>query len=93
MAKHDESWNKLFHDYSILEWNFDDAPFEITADQIKESCQGFKKTTEKEVRVLCKQDSRDDRPQVFIDNGLFILPIKNGKYNIVKGEGYVTFHL
>lgn len=38
---------------------------------------------------MCKQDSREDRPQVFIDNNLFILPIKNGTYAILKGEGYI----
>ena len=48
----------------------------------------FAKTTEKEPRVLCKQDTRESRPQIFKDNNLFILPIKNGTYNIFKGEGY-----
>ncbi|MCK4325232.1 hypothetical protein KAW55_00580, partial [bacterium] len=39
--------------------------------------------------MLCKQDNREDRPEVFKDKGLFLLPIKNGEYVIVKGEGYV----
>ncbi|KAB8151817.1 hypothetical protein EZY14_016630 [Kordia sp. TARA_039_SRF] len=83
------SWKKIFDDYKILSHNFSVEPFTITAKQIKRACQNFKKTGEKEVRILCKQDSRNDRPQVFIDNDLFLLPIKNGIYNIVKGEGYV----
>jgi hypothetical protein len=33
-------------------------------------------------------DSREDLPQVLRDKGLFILPIKNGEYILVKGEGY-----
>lgn len=39
--------------------------------------------------MLCKQDSREDRPEVFVEKGLFILPVKNGIYAILKGEGYV----
>jgi hypothetical protein len=40
------------------------------------------------VRILCKQDERNARPLVFRAKGLFILPVKNGQYLIVKGEGY-----
>lgn len=83
------SWKKIFDDYNILEHDFDKEPFVLTASQIKVSCQEFKKTAEKEVRILCKQDTREQRPQVFADNGLFLLPVKNGIYNIVKGEGYL----
>jgi hypothetical protein len=84
-----ESWAKIFSDYNILEHNFDESPFELSAQNIKTSCQNFTEVNQKEVRVLCKQDTRTDRPQIFIDNGLFLLPIKNGNYIIVKGEGYV----
>ena len=84
-----ESWAKIFSDYTILEHNFDESPFELSAQKIKTSCQNFTEVNQKEVRVLCKQDTRTDRPQIFIDNGLFLLPIKNGNYIIVKGEGYV----
>ncbi len=83
------SWEKIFKDYDILEHDFDKAPFYLSAEQIKNSCQNFHKTNEKEVRILCKQDRREDRPDVFVRNGLFILPVKNGKYAIIKGEGYL----
>lgn len=84
-----ESWLKIFNDYKILENDFDESPIELSAQQIKTACQDFKDVNQKEVRVLCKQDTRRDRPQIFIDNGLFLLPIKNGNYKIIKGEGYV----
>lgn len=83
------SWQKIFDDYNILKHDFNSGPFELSAEHIKSSCQNFKKTTEREVRILCKQDSRQDRPQIFIDNGLFILPKHNGHYYIMQGEGYV----
>jgi hypothetical protein len=84
-----DSWRKIFADYNINNHDFDESPFVITAAQIKKACQDFTETGQKEVRILCKQDRREDRPQVFIDKGLFLLPIINGKYVIVKGEGYI----
>jgi len=84
-----KSWKKIFDDYEILKHDFDKSPFSISATQIKRSCQRFKETGEKEVRILCKQDSREDRHDIFIKNKLFLLPVKNGYYNIIKGEGYV----
>ena len=89
MSKNSESWEKIFEDLQVLKHDFMKAPFAISAEQIKQCVKNFSKTSQKEVRILCKQDSKDERPQIFIDNGLFILPIKNGEYIICKGEGYV----
>lgn len=86
---HDISWKKIFDDYNILQHKFFSSPYIISAEQIKKSTHSFKKTGEKEVRILCKQDCREDRAEVFIRNDLFLLPVKNGAYAIVKGEGYV----
>ncbi len=85
----DIAWKKIEEDYNFLSHRFDGEPFYITAQQIKDSCQDFTKTAEKEVRVICYQATRDTRPLVFKENGLFILPVKNGAYAIVKGEGYI----
>lgn len=90
MSKNSESWEKIYNDLRIKNHNFDKSPFMITAKQIKVCVKDFNKTSQKEVRVLCKQDSREERPQIFIDNNLFILPIKNGEYIICKGEGYIN---
>lgn len=84
-----KSWSKIFKDYRIDQHDFGKGPFPLSADKIKRACQNFKKTTEKEVRILCKQDTRDSRPKIFKKNNLFLLPVKNGFYNIIKGEGYV----
>jgi len=85
----DKPWAKIFEDYKIQNHDFDKTPFRINAEQIKKSCAGFSKTGEKEVRILCKQDSREDTPKVFQDNGLFLLPVKNGEYVLIKGAGYI----
>lgn len=83
------SWKKIFDDYKILQHNFSEWPFELTNKMIKIACQDFKETAEKEVRILCKQDSRKDLPDIMRENGLFLLPVKNGDYIIIKWEGYV----
>lgn len=85
----DESWNAIFDKCRLGRHDFDRAPYTITAAQIKDACQHFRKTSQKEVRILCKQDTREKRPAVFRDKGLFLLPVKNGTYQIIKGEGYV----
>lgn len=84
-----QSWKKIFEDYNIFEHDFDRAPFHVTAEQIKRACQDFTEVGQKEVRILCKQDSREHRPEVFVERALFLLPTRNGEYVIVKGEGYV----
>lgn len=84
----DAPWKKIFEDFGLENHDFDRGPYYLSAKQIKESTHGFTKTGEREVRILCKQDTREKRPQVFKERGLFILPVKNGKYAILKGEGY-----
>lgn len=92
-SEKDASWNAIFQAYGIGAHNFDAGPFPLAANQIKAACQHFQRTSQKEVRILCKQDSRESRPQDFRERGLFILPVKNGDYLIVKGEGYVDVPL
>lgn len=42
----------------------------------------------KDARFLAKIDSREDLPLIFKERGLFLLPTKNGKFLILKGEGF-----
>lgn len=85
----DKSWKKIWDDKGLDNHDFDQSPVIVTAKEIKASCQDFTETHDKEVRILCKQDKREDRPQIFKDKDLFLLPKKNGCYYIIKGEGYV----
>ncbi|MDW8297458.1 MAG: hypothetical protein RMJ97_11310, partial [Raineya sp.] len=68
---------------------FAKEPFILTAEQIKKATAHFTSTKQREVRILCKQDTRESRPDIFKENNLFILPIKNGIFAILEGEGYV----
>ncbi|OGC86191.1 hypothetical protein A3D70_00515 [Candidatus Adlerbacteria bacterium RIFCSPHIGHO2_02_FULL_54_18] len=83
------SWKKICGDHKVLEHDFSKSPFLLSSAQIKRSVQAFTTTGEKEVRILCKQDTRESRPKIFQENNLFLLPIKNGDFVIIKGEGYV----
>lgn len=86
---HNNSWKKIFDDNKILENDFSKQPFYLSAKDIKKSVQDFKNTSEKEVRILCKMDTRESVPDIMKKNGLILLPVKNKFYVIVKGEGYV----
>ena len=83
------SWNAIFAAYNIDQHDFDAGPFHLSSAQIKDACRHFQQTAQREVRIICKQDTRESRPLVFQRRGLFILPVRNGHYVIVRGEGYV----
>jgi hypothetical protein len=89
MRDRDIAWQAIFEKYQINGHDFDVSPFQLSARQIKDATGHFATTSQREVRILCKQDERSDRPLVFQEKGLFILPVKNGEYVIVKGEGYI----
>ena len=82
-------WNSIFERCEIDKHDFDATPFHITAGQMMTAFANHERIVPKELRILCKQDARESRPQPFRERGLFILPVRNGHYAIVKGEGYV----
>jgi hypothetical protein len=48
-------WQSIFDTYNIHEHDFSKSPFVLTAEQIKKATAHFTSTTEREVRILCKQ--------------------------------------
>lgn len=85
-----ESWKRIFEFNKVLEHDFETGPFYLNAKKnIKPAVRGMGKTTETEVRILCKMDTREAVPQIMKDLNLFLLPVKNGDYALVKGEGYL----
>ncbi len=73
-----KAWKQIFKVNSIAKHDFSKAPFVLNSEQIKAATQKFKKTADKEVRLLCKQDSKADKPDIFIKDDLFLLPKKMG---------------
>jgi len=53
----------------------------ITAEEIK-------KITKQEPRIMAKFDSSEELPVSFKKHGVFILPLKNKEYALIKGVGF-----
>ena len=87
MPASNKGWNAIFKKY-FLEHDFDKGPAILTADMIKDATRKFRETRDREPRVLAKIDCREDLPTVLGEKGLFVLPITNGEYYLIKGEGY-----
>jgi hypothetical protein len=52
------------------------------------SATDIKTITAEEPRLMAKIDRRDELPAVFARSGVFLLPVSNGEYAIVHGDGY-----
>ena len=76
-SKYWNPWKTLFKDKVDLS-----KPVNIiTSKEIKE-------LTGMEPRLMAKFDTQEDLPPVFKENDRFLLPISNGEYAVIKGEGY-----
>ena len=80
MTKNDESWEKLFEKYQILEEVNKNGCFQIEASQINQ---------ERESRLMAKFDHIVNLPKIFRDNNLSILPLSRSQYII----GHFHTHL
>lgn len=82
------SWNRVFDELDLWEHDFKSKPYKVRAREINEICHDYHRAIEREARLLCKQDTRESRPQVFKDKELFVISTKHGEYTILHGEGY-----
>jgi hypothetical protein len=80
MNKSFEHWEKIF---AAKKFDLDQDLHFITAVDIKA-------ITHAEPRILAKIDSSRDLPPAFKKHGYFLLPVKNGEYAIVRGNGFHT---
>ncbi|WP_296405430.1 hypothetical protein [Psychrobacter sp.] len=76
----DTTWEALFEKYSILKHINANGVFNISSSQINEFHQA---------RLMAKFDYQEKMPQIFLDNGLAILPMSNrtyviGRFNIFE---------
>ncbi len=84
------AWQVIFETYGIAAHDFDAAPFFLSAQQIKQATADLQsaRNADREPRLLCYQATRESRPQLFQALGLFVLPVTNGDYALIRGEGY-----
>ncbi len=83
----DEIWKHIIKELQIDCKSNNDII--ITSEKIKNCGKTWKgKANQFEPRLLCKQDTEDDRPQIFKQNNLNIISIKNGEYLLTKNSIY-----
>lgn len=82
MGMNDEAWELLFKKYNLLDRIERDGRVVISADRIREV---------REPRLMTKFDHKANLPQIFLNNGLSILPITRGRYIISSFEAYKAF--
>ena len=85
MSDKNNIWMHIFEQikYDLLEDKI------ISATDIKNAGKNWNgKSNQFEPRLLCKQDSEEDRPEVFKQNNLCIISIKNGDYLLTKNNIY-----
>lgn len=75
---------------TFLLWEkiFKDKKFDLTQDLHFITADDIKGITKAEPRIMAKMDNSSDLPDVFRRNGYFLLPVKNGRYAIVRGNGF-----
>lgn len=73
-------WEKIFN---VKQFDTSKDVHLITADEISD-------ISGEEARIMARFDSASDLPRVFRQYGYFLLPVKNGTYAIVRGEGFHT---
>lgn len=74
----DQAWEKIFDTRQI---DLKQDLHYITASEMK-TISGY------EPRLLAKMDSRKDVPAVMKAHGYFLLPVSNGTYAIIRGNGF-----
>lgn len=76
------------HIFNIIGYD-GQTEIEITSSQIKDSSTSWKGLKNQfEPRLLCKQDSNQERPEIFKKYNIYIISIKNGTYLLTKTNIY-----
>ena len=77
-----KAWDELFRALSLQRKLEDSDVALVSADEIKS-------VTRREPRLMTKFDTRESRPKVL--EGITILPLSNGQYALLNGDGYCDF--
>lgn len=80
----DEVWQYILEK---IDYN-NDTKHNIKAKEIKELKKGYNGKNQFEPRLLCYQTSSNSRPTCFIENNIYILPITNSSYCLIKQNIY-----
>lgn len=78
MRQTSEAWEKIFAE----------KKFDLTQNLHFIEATEIEKISGVQARIMAKVDFSKDLPPVFSRNGYFLLPVQNGKYAIVRGNGF-----
>ena len=85
-----EIWEVIVNKTGLSKHNFSTGPFYVTHAEIKKIVSTINApNNRKEIRILGYQATREQRPQYFIDNNLFLMPASNQEWVVIQGEGYI----
>ena len=85
-----EIWEVIVNKTGLSKHNFSTGPFYVTHAEIKKIVSTINApNNRKEIRILGYQATREQRPQYFIDNNLFLMPASNREWVVIQGEGYI----
>ena len=86
----DEIWEIIVEKTGLTKHNFSNGPFYVTHKEVKQIVSKINaQNNRKEIRILGYQATREQRPQYFIDNNLFLMPASNQEWVVIQGEGYI----
>lgn len=80
-AATNKAWEKIFDELDLKKKLHGEGIAFLKATDIK-------KISNREPRLMCKFDDRGSRSKILRDNSVTILPIKNGEYALIGGDGY-----
>ena len=85
-----EIWEVIVKKTGLNKHNFSTGPFYVAHTEIKKIVSTINApNNRKEIRILGYQATREQRPQYFIKNNLFLMPASNQEWVVIKGEGYI----
>jgi hypothetical protein len=73
----EEAWEKLVRE-----------KVDTASDLVTLTKNDIESVTGNELRLMAKVDFSADLPKALLRHGYFILPVKNGEYVLVRGDGY-----
>ena len=88
MSAADDQWLTLFKEKEVNISKISTyLPLKITSKEINNT-KNVLGSKAKDARLLAKIDNREDLPAIFKEHGLFLLPIKNGEFLLLSGDGF-----
>tara|TARA_B100001250_G_C19800114_1_gene790650 strand:- start:1205 stop:1999 length:795 start_codon:yes stop_codon:yes gene_type:complete len=89
----DVFWGEVYSNTPFSNWDFEEGPLLIQDSEILNAVSHLSDEDipagSKQIRIQCGMNNREQRPEIFKQKSLFLLPYTNSSRMIFKGEGYL----